>query len=389
VDNRAAVTAQPPVPQPSGDKAPAPPQPAPSDKVRTGKLRGRPLYNVLKENSIREPALTRITAAIASLTDIREFSPDDTFELVWERSGRVRYVLVNKGEKCFAAIGLPDGQFRAKSFERKAQLVQRSASGTIRDSLWVSLEAAGVPAPLILDYADIFSGEIDFMTELQNGDAYVLDWQRQELPGQQQGPSRVLYASYSGKTIGLKKAYYYSGHYFDENGQSLAKEFLRAPLNYRRISSHFTKKRLHPVLKVYRQHNGVDYSAPAGTPVSAVSDGVVTLAGRNGGLGNCVEIRHADGYETSYGHLQKFASGVKRGKRVSQGDVIGYVGSTGLSTGPHLDFRIQRSGQYFDYLAFKPRAANVRLDGRELEKFREYAMSLDQRYGVRMPASAR
>ena len=133
--------------------------------------------------------------------------------------------------------------------------------------------------------------------------------------------------------------------------------FLRAPLHYRRISSYFTNRRFHPVLKYYRPHHGIDYAAPRGTPVSAVADGTVTFAGWKGGNGKLVMLKHGGGYSTTYGHLSGFARGVRSGRRVAQGDVVGYVGSTGLSSGPHLDFRIKQNGKPLNFLKIKYRSS--------------------------------
>jgi murein DD-endopeptidase MepM/ murein hydrolase activator NlpD len=148
--------------------------------------------------------------------------------------------------------------------------------------------------------------------------------------------------------------------YFDDEGKSLRKAFLKAPLSYRRISSGFTKRRMHPILKIARPHFGVDYAAPAGTPVSTVADGAVIFAGYKGPNGNLVIVRHPNGYTTSYGHLSRIAKGIRRGAEVRQGDVIGKVGSTGRSTGPHLDFRIRRHGTFLDPLTVNlPRGGAV------------------------------
>jgi murein DD-endopeptidase MepM/ murein hydrolase activator NlpD len=138
--------------------------------------------------------------------------------------------------------------------------------------------------------------------------------------------------------------------YYDCDGNSVRRVFLKSPLNYRRISSYFSNRRFHPILKTYRPHHGVDYAAPTGTPVVSIGDGRVTKAGWNGGMGNYVEIRHNNIYTSCYGHLSRYGRGVRGGVRVKQGQIIGYVGSTGLSTGPHLDFRVKKYGSYVNPL---------------------------------------
>jgi murein DD-endopeptidase MepM/ murein hydrolase activator NlpD len=154
--------------------------------------------------------------------------------------------------------------------------------------------------------------------------------------------------------------------YYDCDGNSVRRVFLKSPLNYRRISSYFTHRRFHPILKIYRPHYGVDYAAPIGTPVVAIGDGRVTHAGWNGGMGNFVEIRHNNIYTSCYGHLSRYGKGVRSGVRVTQGQVIGYVGSTGLSTGPHLDFRVKKYGSYVNPLTIDyPRGEPVGEERRE------------------------
>jgi murein DD-endopeptidase MepM/ murein hydrolase activator NlpD len=166
--------------------------------------------------------------------------------------------------------------------------------------------------------------------------------------------------------------------YFDIEGNSLRSMFLSAPLQYRRISSYFSRARMHPVLKYVRPHLGIDYAAPTGTPVSAVADGTVRAVARNSASGNYVIIRHAQGYETAYAHLSRFARGMRAGVHVKQGQVIGYVGSTGLATGPHLDFRIRKNGQALNFLtiARNPQTKLLPQDKKDfealLEKYKDF-----------------
>ena len=173
----------------------------------------------------------------------------------------------------------------------------------------------------------------------------------------------MLAASYKEIERGTTtNAFYFEGDFYDETGKMSRKMFLKSPISFRnyRISSRFSYGRMHPILKVRRPHLGIDYAAPAGTPVQAVADGTVRFAGRNGGYGNFVEIRHANGYTTMYGHLKSYGKGIKAGAKVKQGQTVGYVGSTGLSTGPHLDFRIKEKNKFVDFLKMKNRNSAVR-----------------------------
>jgi murein DD-endopeptidase MepM/ murein hydrolase activator NlpD len=202
----------------------------------------------------------------------------------------------------------------------------------------------------VLQFADIFAWTVDFLTECRRGDRFRLLYVQET----GNGATDVLAAAYAQRDtthIGLSLPREDGGtDYYTPTGTNLRKAFLRSPLNYRRISSRFSYSRYHPILKIRRPHLGVDYAAPTGTPVVSVADGKVSFAGWKGGYGRYVKIKHTGGCYTAYGHLSRFARGVRKGARVSQGQVIGYVGSTGLSTGPHLDYRVQMQGRYVDPL---------------------------------------
>lgn len=222
-----------------------------------------------------------------------------------------------------------------------------TVNGTINSSLFATVSNIGEKDQLALDLAEIFASDIDFHTDIQKGDSFKALIEKRYLDGDFTGYGAVLAASFinNGKEFTGFRFEDENGKpaYYARDGKSLKKSFLKSPLKYARISSGFSLARRHPVLKVVRPHLGVDYAAPTGTPVQAVGDGVVISAGYSGGNGNMVKIRHAHGYQTMYLHLSRIA--VKRGARVSQGQVIGNVGSTGLSTGPHLDFRVYRNGK--------------------------------------------
>ncbi len=220
-------------------------------------------------------------------------------------------------------------------------------SGVIEDSLFMSMTDAGEQDRLALDLADIFGSDIDFYTDIQKGDSYRLLVEKRYLNGEFKNYGAILAAD-----ITNQNKQFFGYRFVDENGKpayygpdgkALKKSFLKSPLKFARISSGFSRARFHPILKIVRPHLGVDYAAPTGTPVQAVGSGVVIAAGLNGGGGKTVKLRHAGGYETLYMHLSRIA--VRLGSRVGQGEVIGYVGATGLATGPHLDFRIWLHGR--------------------------------------------
>lgn len=296
-----------------------------------------------------------VSAALRKKLNLRRLSPSDEYGVVLSTSGALINAYVLKGISRYLVRPAESGY----SLEISSLAVTEETlrvKGSISSSLWESMTASGVPAETILDFADIFSWSVDFLTEVREGDAYELVYEQRTAENGHSAGRRILAGVYDGKETGRKLAFRHGDGYYDEKGESLRSLFLRAPLQYRRISSYFSRARRHPILKIVRPHLGIDYAAPTGTPVSSVADGVVTFVGWKGGFGRYVEVRHSLGYVTTYGHLSRYARGLRRGRRVKQGDVIAYVGSSGLSSGPHLDFRVKASGRYVNFLAIKHRS---------------------------------
>lgn len=240
--------------------------------------------------------------------------------------------------------------------EKQIDTIQKLTAGVIRSSLWNSFVNNGSNPTLAVNLSDIFAWTIDFFG-IQNGDEYKVSYDELYVEDKMIGIGNVHAATiiHMGDTI---SAYYYKSEtqegYFDENGNSLRKAFLKAPLNYSRISSRFSNNRYHPVLKIRRPHHGVDYAAPSGTPVYSIGDGTIVKKGyQKRGGGNYIKIKHNSVYTSEYMHLKRFAKGMATGVRVKQGQLIGYVGMTGLATGPHLDFRIFKNGTPVDPLKVK------------------------------------
>lgn len=241
-----------------------------------------------------------------------------------------------------------DGGFRAAQRDAPLRAETLMRSGVVQSSLFAASDAAGIPDAVAIQIADLFAGEIDFHRDLRGGDRFSVVYEQYYLGGRAVHAGRVLAAEFVNQGRLLRAVQFSTAHrgsgYYAPDGSNLRKEFLRSPLEYTRISSGFGMRR-HPFLKSWRAHTGIDYAAPTGTRVRAAGDGVVTFAGRKGGYGNALILRHRGQYSTLYGHLSRFAPGLRRGARVAQGDIIGHVGSTGWATGSHLHYEFQIAGR--------------------------------------------
>lgn len=218
-------------------------------------------------------------------------------------------------------------------------------SGEVLYSLFGATDAADVPDAIASQMADAFSGDIDFHRDIRRGDRFAVVYEIQYFGGRALRTGRLLAAEFVNQGHAFRAVYFKDPQgregYFTPDGKSMKRAFLKSPIPFSRISSGFSGARYHPVLKEWRAHKGIDYAAPTGTPIRAVSDGKVLFAGRKGGYGNLIVLRHQGPYSTAYGHLSRYAKGIRNGARVSQGDIIGYVGSTGLATGPHLHYEFR------------------------------------------------
>jgi murein DD-endopeptidase MepM/ murein hydrolase activator NlpD len=252
---------------------------------------------------------------------------------------------------------------------KKIHLETRLAKvvGEIYSSLFEAMDAIGEQDSLTIAFAEILAWEIDFYKDVREGDRFKVVVEKFYKADQfiQYGTIHAVEYQRGEKIIrGIR----YKESYYNENGISLRKAFLKAPLRFNRISSRFSRARKHPILGGVRPHYGVDYAAPSGTPIWAVANGIVTSCGWNSGFGNQVILRHANGYTTHYGHLSRFGPGIRKGARVKQQQTVGYVGSTGLSTGPHLDYRLTKDSQFRNPLkeAFIP---GDPIEKKEMEMF--------------------
>lgn len=313
--------------------------------------RGETFAAVMADFDIPYNYVLELVDASSDVFDVRRIRPGQEFRLYQDESGP-RHLVYRQDPIRYVVFDL-DGEPRAEAAERPVDLVERSISGVITNSLYQSLIDAGADAELANRLADVYAWSIDFY-RIQKNDRFEVVFEERQIDGQKVGIEKILAARFNhfGED---HNAFYFSpdgerAEYYDEEGNSLRKAFLSAPLKYTRISSRYTKRRFHPINRRYQPHLGTDYAAPTGTPIYTVGDGVVTEAGFGRGNGNYVKIRHNGTYSTQYLHMSRIAGGMKPGRRVKQGEVIGYVGQTGLATGPHLCYRFWKNGQQVDPL---------------------------------------
>lgn len=261
----------------------------------------------------------------------------------------------------------------------QTQTREQYAKGTIEGALFAATKKADMPYGLALDMANIFGYDIDFAQDLRKGDTFEVLYEEKTLEDKAVGTGHILTARFTnrGKVYTAVRYTDKNGNtsYYSADGSSLRKAFIRTPVDFARISSRFSNGRKHPILNKIRAHKGVDYAAPRGTPIKAAGDGRVTLAGRKGGYGNTVVIKHGQRYQTLYAHMNGFAKGIRSGSNVKQGQIIGYIGTTGLSTGPHLHYEFQVNGVHVDPLSQKLPISDP-IHASEKQRFAQYSRPL-------------
>ncbi|MCS9394560.1 peptidoglycan DD-metalloendopeptidase family protein [Pseudomonas aeruginosa] len=293
-------------------------------------------------------------------------------KLKLDPKGELQALRVKQSE--LETIGL-DKTDKGYSFKReKAQIDLHTAyaHGRITSSLFVAGRNAGLPYNLVTSLSNIFGYDIDFALDLREGDEFDVIYEQHKVNGKQVATGNILAARFvnRGKTYTAVRYTNKQGNtsYYRADGSSMRKEFIRTPVDFARISSRFSLGRRHPILNKIRAHKGVDYAAPIGTPIKATGDGKILEAGRKGGYGNAVVIQHGQRYRTIYGHMSRFAKGIRAGTSVKQGQIIGYVGMTGLATGPHLHYEFQINGRHVDPLSAKLPMADP-LGGADRKRF--------------------
>lgn len=349
---------------------------APRPALRTVEVtlaRGETLHSVLRRFSLDAPAAHAIAEALRPHVNPRKIKSGQGLQMMVDlRENVIKALELPLGKAVLRVWSTPEG-WLAERGEIAFAAASRVVSGTLSRNLYRDGTAAGLTPAQILDLADIFQYNVDFFSDIRRGDNFSVAFEDLRYENGMREAGRIFAAEL---TVGGDpvRAFHHTtsegeGGYYDGEGRSLRRAFLRAPLNYRRISSIFSTHRVHPILRTVRPHLAIDYAAAQGTPVVAIGRGTVGFAGWRDGYGNMVEVSHPNGYRSRYAHFSRIAAGVRRGKRVAQGEVVGYVGQTGHATGHHLHFELLRGQDKINFLALRiPPEQN--LADEELERFR-------------------
>lgn len=305
------------------------------------------IFSNLGFSALMADSISRSSKEVLDPTKLQAGMHYYTFSMQ-DSTAQIRYIAFAKSKTDYAVIDFTGDTISAYKFNKPITLKRQYVEGTINSSLWNVLQSKGVNPLLAINIADVFAWQIDFY-DVKEGDsfrvlydiAYIDDTTALNISGIQ----GAIFTHQGKDFVAIPFTQDSVFEYFDQDGNSLRKAFLKAPLDIFRITSRFTNARFHPILKRYRAHHGVDYAAPVGTPVKSIGAGTVIAKGYQNGGGNFLKVKHNSVYTTTYMHLSKFAKGIQVGSHVQQGEVIAYVGSTGLSTGPHLDFRVHKNGQ--------------------------------------------
>lgn len=314
---------------------------------------GENLGEIFSRLGVEQKVIGNLNSYTDGVFDIRKLRSGNSYTAMMSNKtdSKLMYFIYAVNDTSYVVFDFRDS-LHVHTGSKEVVRSLKSASGQINSSLWLSMQDAGVDPNMAVALANIYQWTIDFYA-IQKGDAFKVIYEELSVDGKSISLGEIHSALFihNGKKL---YAYRFEQNnvtdYFDENGQNLRKEFLKAPLKFSRISSRFSNSRLHPVLRIRRPHHGVDYAAPKGTPVHTIGNGTVIKAAYAGGAGRMVTVRHSNGYTTSYLHLAGFGAGIRPGASVTQGQIVGYVGSSGLSTGPHLDFRVYKNNVAIDPL---------------------------------------
>lgn len=319
--------------------------------------KGDSLSKIFSRLNLSANLLHQILNSSEEAKELGQVKPGETLKVKIDGEGNFLGLILERDAIKSLNIKAKDGGFQTKSIERGLETRIAHASGTITSSLYQGAQRAGLSDQLIMELANIFGWDIDFALEIRAGDQFSLIYEDEYLDGELYGHGSILAAEFVNQGTVFRAIRYHdeygNSNYFSPDGRSMRKAFLRAPVDFRRISSTFTKARWHPVLGKKRPHKGVDYAAETGTPIKAAGNGRVIFRGNKGGYGNTVILQHGDEYTTLYAHMSAYNNSVITGSRVKQGQTIGYVGKSGLATGPHLHYEFRVNGEHRNPLTVK------------------------------------
>ncbi|OFY72404.1 MAG: hypothetical protein A2V46_02440 [Bacteroidetes bacterium RBG_19FT_COMBO_42_7] len=314
------------------------------------------LSSILLEHGITMEEIDMVLRNSASVFDVRKIRSGNSYILFCRKDSIARAdYLVYEHDPTTCYVFSFNDSLNITPYKKEVKKVIKYASATIETSLWDAMLTGGLHPSLVIGLSDIYAWSVDFFG-LQKGDSFKVVYEEMSIDEKPLGISKIFGAQYTGSGATITAIPFIQDDkesFFDSEGNSMRKAFLKAPLQFSRVTSRFSGSRMHPVLRIRRPHYGVDYAAPVGTPVLAIGDGRVTQTSFENGSGRMVRIVHNSVYSTAYLHLSRFGTGIAPGVYVKQGDIIGYVGSSGLSTGPHLDFRFYMNGSPVDPLSVK------------------------------------
>ncbi len=344
------------LPLPKVQQSPAPITPTLSFEGSVGKNMN--FFDLMRSCNVSPQKINKIVYAARDLYNLRRIYPGQSYRIFSDTAGLPECFQFSINDEEFLEITAKKDTVTARKLSYPFKIHRRTAYGIIKHSLYESISRNDTPFELASNLNNIFRWDIDFFHDLRKNDYYRLIYEEKEIDNPYKKTTirkieKILAAEFN--CNGDKHyAFLFNNKgdiypdYYNEKGNSLRKQLLKAPLNFTRISSSFSYRRYHPVLHHYMPHLGIDYAAPKGTPIQASGSGTIIKASRTRANGNYIKIRHNGNYTSYYLHLNKFAKGIKSGAKVKQGDVIGYVGSTGYSTGPHLDYRVKKNGRFID-----------------------------------------
>jgi murein DD-endopeptidase MepM/ murein hydrolase activator NlpD len=336
-----------------------PPQTDQTPWMTTSVKQGDSLAVIFSRLNLTNKDLYALISSCSEGEALAKLKPGQTFRIRTDRNGKLLELVYEQNKLTQMRFIRTGDTFKPEPIELAQWAEKRIVfrSGTITHSFYHTALQTGMPQPLIMELVDIFRWDIDFALNIRSGDSFIVAYEELYLKGEKIGDGHILAAEFNNADENYRAVRYRNSqgeaHYYTPDGRSLRQTFLRAPVDFRRISSHFQKERLHPILGVKRPHKGVDYAAATGTPILAAGDGTVEFIGTKGGYGKTIVLKHDERYTTLYGHMSKFQKNLSQGSQVSQGDVIGYVGMTGMSTGPHLHYEFRIDGEHVDPVKVK------------------------------------